>query len=253
MTAEGRKIRIARAFSSADAYDQNADTQLLVAERLAERISAVYVTPPKRVLEIGCGTGFLSQRLRSLFPESALVLTDMAPAMLERARLRVGEGPLYREMDGEAPNPEIGAAFDLITSSLVFQWFQDLPSALVRLAGLLAPNGRLMFATLGEKTFGEWREAHLALGVSCGLAVYPAFESFPWPLGAAWRGDEELILRSYSSGRAFVRMLKSLGAGEPAVGHRPATPGEFRRLLASLDGGLSVTYHVIFGDVIRNV
>ena len=53
----------------------------------------------------------------------------------------------------------------------------------------------------------------------------------------------------YADGHDFVRSLKALGASEPAPGHRPLTPGAFRRLLASLEGGFTVTYHVLFGEV----
>jgi malonyl-CoA O-methyltransferase len=43
-----------------------------------------------RVLEIGCGTGFLSEALLARLPAASLTATDIAPAMLERARQRLG-------------------------------------------------------------------------------------------------------------------------------------------------------------------
>src|SRR3546814_14322438 len=64
-------------------------------------------------------------------------------------------------MDGEAPIFE-GEWFDLILSSLAFQWFDDLGGAVGRLAGLLRPGGSLIFSTLGRGSFARWRSAHAA-------------------------------------------------------------------------------------------
>jgi malonyl-CoA O-methyltransferase len=250
MITDGRKDRIAKSFSShAGAYDAAADVQWLIARRLAERIECSRPGQRPRILEIGCGTGFLSVRLKDAFPEAELVLTDLAPTMLDRARARIGDGPRYLVLDGERPDGLEGP-FDLIVSSLAFQWFVDLKGGLARLAAMLAPGGRLMFATLGKKTFSEWRAAHAALRLPCGTPEYPGPDDLPWPTGFGHALEEDLVSQPYADGHDFVRSLKALGAGEPAPGHRPLSPGAFRRLLASLDHGFTATYHVLYAEVI---
>ncbi|MTJ80985.1 MAG: methyltransferase [Telmatospirillum sp.] len=248
--SEQRKHRIARSFSSrAGGYDSAADVQWLVSMRLAERIKALPLPPACRILEIGCGTGFLSTRLAEAFPEAELVLTDIAPSMLERCRAKVGNRPRYRVLDGERPQG-LDGPFDLIASNLAFQWFVDIREGLARLSELLAPGGRIMFATLGQKTFGEWRDAHDSLGLTCGTPEYPGAGDFPWPAGSRHGMEEELIRQPYDDGHDFVKTLKALGAGEPAPGHHPLSPGAFRRLLASLEGGFAATYHILYGELI---
>jgi malonyl-CoA O-methyltransferase len=246
------KGRIASAFSAqADVYDAAADLQWLVAERLAEQITSRIARMPKRILEIGCGTGFLSARLADAFPETRLVLTDIAPTMLARCRSRVGDKHTYLELDGERPEGLEGG-FDLIASNLAFQWFVDLPEALARLADLLAPGGQMIFATLGVETFREWRQAHEALNLACGTPVYPKPDSFPWPAPPFTHDHiEERILHPYADGRDFANSLKLLGASEPAPGHKPLSPGAMRRLLTSLESGFEATYHVIYGEIRR--
>jgi malonyl-CoA O-methyltransferase len=224
--------------------------QWLVASRLAERIEAAPLPRQSRILEIGCGTGFLSARLADAFPDGELLLTDVAASMLERCRARVGQRPRYLVLDGERPQGLEGG-FDLIASSLALQWFVDLRGGLDRLTGLLAPGGRMMFATLGRKTFNEWREAHSALGLVCGTPQYPGVEAFPWPADAQHVMAEELIRQPYDDGHDFVRSLKALGAGEPAPGHQPLSAGSFRRLLNSLSGEFSATYHILYGEIRR--
>lgn len=54
---------------------------------------------PRRILEVGCGTGFLTQMLHEAWPEAELIATDIAPKMLERARNRVGKRVQFCEMD----------------------------------------------------------------------------------------------------------------------------------------------------------
>ncbi len=248
-TSEDRKQRITRAFAArASGYDSAADVQWLVASRLAERIEAAPLRPNGRILEIGCGTGFLSARLAEAFPDAELVLTDIAASMLERCRIRLGERPQYRVLDGERPHGLEGG-FDLIASSLALQWFVDLRGGIDRLGALLAPGGRMMFATLGRKTFGEWRQAHGALGLVCGTPEYPGADDFPWPPAAPHRLEEELIRQPYDDGHDFVRTLKALGAGEPAPGHQPLSPGSFRRLLTSLQSEFTATYHILYGEL----
>ena len=158
------KTAVAAAFSAAaESYDAGADIQRLVADRLARRIKALTLPASARILEIGCGTGFLSSELTGI--EAAdLVITDISGAMLARCRQRLGtQSARFLVMDGENPNPAAGSGFDLICSSLAFQWFDDLSVALTRLASLLAPGGYLAFATLGAESFKEWHNAHLAL------------------------------------------------------------------------------------------
>lgn len=250
MTATARKDRIAQAFGShANAYDSAANVQWLVAQKLAARIREAIPGDTPRVLEIGCGTGFLSMHLKTLYPKGELILTDIAQSMLDRCRQRVGDGPSFLILDGETPKG-IKGGFDLIAASLAVQWFVDPAAGLRRLAGLLAPGGRLMFATLGRDTFREWRAAHERHGLDCGTPVYPGAEDFPWPDDFSHHLEEDRILESYADGASFVRALKTLGASEPTPGHRPLSPGAFRRLLASLNDGFSATYHLLYGDIV---
>lgn len=243
-----RKARIARAFSlQAGAYDDVAPVQRLAAGRLAERIGQRAV-PLRRILEIGCGTGFLSAHLARMFPESDLLLTDISPAMLQHCRARLGERHRYQVLDGEQPEA-LTDKFDLVASSLAFQWFDDLRGGMERLGHLLAPGGRMVFATMGRGSFSEWRQAHAEFGLPCGARDYPGSEDFPWPDGFSHRLDDELVVQNYDNGMDFARRLKTLGAREPAPGHKPLAAGTFRRLLASLEGGFSVTYHLLYGEI----
>jgi tRNA (cmo5U34)-methyltransferase len=61
---------------------------------------------PKRVLDLGAGTGLLAERVADAHRSTDVVLLDAAPEMLEQARRRLGDRVSYVEGDLTAPLPE---------------------------------------------------------------------------------------------------------------------------------------------------
>jgi len=199
------------------------------------------------VLEIGCGTGFLTEALITGGIGTDLLITDLAPAMVERCRARVGEAGERRfaTLDGEhGPQPDSGP-FDLIVSNLTFQWFDDLASAVKRLGTWLAPGGHLLFTTLGEGTFAEWRAAHESEGLQAGTHLFPSAAE----LGSMAGMEEvqtECEVEVHDSARQFLRELKAIGAGTPGPGHRPLPPAALRRVSAAFErAGARATYEIL--------
>lgn len=240
-----RRARIARAFAGAQDYDRHARVQREVAQALAARIAALDLPENPRVLEIGCGTGFLTQALAEAGVGGEWLVTDLAPDMLERCRARLGGSSRHRfaVLDGEHGTPE-GAPFDLICSSLALQWFEDAPAALARMAGWLAPGGHGLVTTLGPGSFAEWRAAHEALGLEAGT---PSFAP-----AAAFAGLDpeapavENRIEHHASARAFLHAVKAIGAGTAQPGHRPLSPRALRGVMDAFErNGGKVTYEVV--------
>lgn len=229
------KMDVAATFSAAAAtYDQSAQAQWQVASGLAARIGALGLTQAPRILEIGCGTGFLTEQVRSLSPNARWVLTDISERMVERCRTRFND-TYVMVMDGERPSCAAGS-FDLICSSLAFQWFENLSDALTRLKTLLAPGGQMMFATLAEDSFREWREAYPS------ARTYPSIQE----LGRLGDVEEERFTREYPDALAFLDHWRQIGADLPHDGQRPLSPGALRRALRPFETGIAVTYHVAY-------
>jgi malonyl-CoA O-methyltransferase len=231
--------RLAASFGEAREYDRHAAPQRVVAQQLARRIAALPLPPRPRVLEVGCGTGFLGEALLSVIPQADWVMTDLAPAMLERAQARLGARPgiAYRAMDGE--HPDLSGSFDLIASSLAVQWFEDLPAGLARLRALLAPEGRLVFSTLVEGCFAAWRRAHGDL--PCGVPDYASVDA----LRQTGCAVEVIELPVEGDAVAFLRHLRGIGARLPRQGYRPLTPGQLHQVMRRYDAaGEPATYRV---------
>lgn len=247
-----RKAMVAAAFdAAAPAYDQAAIIQRQVAARMADRIAGLGLPPHPRVLEVGCGTGFLTRLGLARLVPSRWLATDIAPAMVARARVLTEDGAaaaVFVCMDGE--RPAVAGGIDLVCSNLAMQWFDDLGAGIATLAGLVAPGGWLAFSTLADGTFAEWREAHTRLGLTAGTPAYPGTAAIAALLPAGGRGEviDERVVQRYADARAFVAELKVIGANA-APGRRPLAPGALRRVLRAVDdsGGLAVTYRVACG------
>ena len=251
MSDDCRKQQLRLAFdAAASSYDASAPIQRAVAARLADRIAALPAPARPRILEIGCGTGFLSAALHANFAGARLTLTDLSPAMLDACRTRLDAPPDvdFRVMDGEQPDLPPEARFDLICSSLAFQWFEDLAGATDRLIGLLAPGGRLAFATLAEDTLVEWRKAHSQLGLEAGTQVFPSIHALSALAGGRVRIEAERLVHVHSNARAFLDGLKAIGAQAPAPGRRPLGVKALKAAMARFEAGAgAATYHVAYG------
>jgi len=246
-----RKAQIGAAFSAAASrYEAGADVQRIVACELAEMAGRERLAPGGKILEIGCGTGLLTREIEARWPQADLTATDIAPEMIA-ATARAGLAARLLAMDGEAPS-FTGPLFDLILSSLTFQWFDDLPRALARLHALLRPGGRLYFATMGAESFASWRAAHEVEGVAAGLPRYPSLaglHAMLAPFGASV-ASESYHIASPRGGQALIRHFREIGAHVPRPGYRPLGPAALRRIIANFDGqGGETRYHILYGRI----
>ena len=224
MSAELCKERVAANFSRyAITYDSYAEEQRAVAMALAEYAAQCadgLVAGP--VLEIGCGTGFLSAELAALFPDREVELTDLSPEMVASCRRKIAARGIehpdirYAVLDGEQLACE--DRYALIAASFAVHWFVDLGMGLSRLLRALKPGGYLLCAYPGAGSYREWHQQCALQGIPCSANPLPdsvfiagAFADQPVEL-RQW--ERELVLR-FPTARDFLRHLKHTGAGTP--------------------------------------
>jgi tRNA (cmo5U34)-methyltransferase len=119
--------------------------------------------PPRRVLDLGSGTGLLSRRVHAAHPDARLTLLDGAPRMLAEARGALGDAAAY--VDGDLTDPLPAGEWDAVVSALAIHHLEDdaKRELFARVHEVLAPGGVFVNAehvagptALFEAHYAEW-------------------------------------------------------------------------------------------------
>lgn len=107
-----------------------------VLERLAARIAA-----GARVLDVGCGTGRVTERLLALVPDGQVLAVDASEEMVALAAERLaGRARVWR---ADVLELILGEPVDAIVSTATLHWVPDHDRLWARLAAALGPGGIL--------------------------------------------------------------------------------------------------------------
>jgi len=117
----------------------------------AQFIAARTSLAGRRVLDVGCGGGLLSESLARAGAQVTGI--DLAPGMVEVARLHAAEGGLaidYRVASAEELAQAGPGQFDVVTCMEMLEHVPDPAAMTATLARLLAPGGALFVSTLNR-------------------------------------------------------------------------------------------------------
>ena len=142
------RARIASKFSHHDFLVKEA-TSIIV-----RRIDEVKKSFP-RILDLGCHTGELTEKLILKNPEQEIILADVSFEMAQIAKKR-GLTSITTE---EELLPFKANSFDAIISCLSLHWVNDLPGTLVQIRKILRPGGLFLASFFGGETLNELRLA----------------------------------------------------------------------------------------------
>lgn len=147
-------VKIANNFSRvAHHYEQYADIQYLLAERLLEEIKQHNISP-ESILDIGCGTGKLIQALSQLYPHARGVGLDVSQEMVRFVKAKGMDA-----IAGDAEElPFSSKTFNLVVSNAAYQWVSNLPAAFQEAHRVLKERGVFILSCFGKSTLRELRD-----------------------------------------------------------------------------------------------
>ncbi len=107
-----------------------------------ELLSRVRHLEPKSIVDLGCGTGALTEVFSDLWPDASITGIDKSAEMLQRAGKNPRPNLAFQQKDiaNFVPNGE-----DLIFSNAALHWIRDHESLLLNFAKSLCPGGALAF------------------------------------------------------------------------------------------------------------
>jgi ubiquinone/menaquinone biosynthesis C-methylase UbiE len=120
--------------------------------QVAGRTAAVALSSdsaPRRILDVGCGTGYLLRLLASRSPETEeLRGVDPAPSMVEIASRESTDPRIALQIGVAEALPFEDGAFELVLSTTSFDHWADQSAGVRECARVLSPGGRLVVADL---------------------------------------------------------------------------------------------------------
>lgn len=264
--------------SAAGSYDIHAHVQRIMADQLTKSLIGWKNEGDRErleILEIGCGTGALTEILFNEWPLAAINALDIAPAMIKVAEQRVlsrsanhvsnsnSQPSRLRFLQGDV---EMWAAdapmdsFDLIVSNACFQWLSNPQQTLGQLRRILRNGGLLVFTTFGPHTFYELHKAFNEVYRVNGME--PQRHGLSFQSSAQWNNllkeagftnvhyESSIQTERYSSARDFLLSVKAMGASRSEAAAMRGLSS--RRLFAdmykeyeakfSMQGGVAATY-----------
>jgi malonyl-CoA O-methyltransferase len=238
-------------------YEHAAALQARVRAELLERL-ALFKLNPRVALDLGAGTGQGAQALRATFRRTLVLALDSSPGMLRAARRRSGFFRRFERIRADAARlPLATASVDLVFSSLMLQWCDDLAGTLAEVRRVLSPGGLFACSTFGPDTLHELRASWAAVDgdshVNRFLDLHDVGDALVRAGLAEPVLDVERVVLTYPDSLALMRDLKAIGAHNATRGRPRGLTGRarmkgmraayerFRR-----DGRVPATFEVLY-------
>ncbi|MEI6647435.1 MAG: malonyl-ACP O-methyltransferase BioC [bacterium] len=200
-------FRIHQRFSRSLATYQEA---AVVQKRMASALNEILTqTTSKRVfetvLELGCGTGLLTDAFASCFTWEKFYLYDLIAECSRYHEHRTNTQFHVADINVFDAYPQA----DLILSGATFQWIHDIDALLIRLGHALKPGGILAFTSFAP---GNLMEVSAVTGSSLSYFTEPQLCNTLTKAGFHVSAFEtQIMIEHFFSPRAVLAHLKATG------------------------------------------
>lgn len=258
------KEKLKRRFSrNANQYDKYAKVQKKTGDILIEKIKSTK-TRYENILEIGCGTGYVTTALFELFKNSNITAVDIAPGMINHVKTKLSDKRI-NYICADAEETDFDQKYDLIISNATFQWFNNVESTLKKLADTLASGGFMCFSTFGKNTFSELKKCYQKASAYFGIKdtiyssqPYLSLEDYKKMCGSILDKNYTLSFTEtyeyeyFNCCKDFLYSIKKIGANNSRKNSNIVHPDFIDKVIDiydkdfKKDGKVAATYHNLF-------
>lgn len=245
---EINKDRVRHQFRrSMPSYDENAKVQKIVAQHLCVMVVEELFRVPRKILEVGCGTGLLTSRLRQLFPDSELFVNDLVEDM-NHITATMNQITKRHCLPGDIEQVELPGKFDLIVSASTFQWLTHPDATFRKLADHLTEDGCMVFSTFGKHNL---REIRLTTGGGLKYRTKDEICELLYPYFNVEQVKEEFYILDFDSPMDILQHLKKTGVNVSndlsvwTKGRVNAFIDDYNARFA-MNGRVPLTYHPLY-------
>jgi trans-aconitate 2-methyltransferase len=207
-------------------YDRVADPQTRWGSAVLDRLP---LDGDETVLDAGCGSGRVTERLLDRLPRGRVVALDASPSMVDEARRRLarfGDRVDFVVADLGEPFDLPTGPVDAILSTATFHWVPHHDALFRNLAAVLRPGGRLVAQFGGAGNIASVKAVIASIGDGwLGPAHYETVEATTARLTAAGFVDIDAWLHPeptrFQPGEPFETFLRTVILG-PQVDRLPA-------------------------------
>lgn len=227
----------------------------------------------KNILEIGCGTGYLTSSLIEIFPHSHITAVDIAPGMITEIKSRI-KNTSIDFICGDLEEMHLNNTYDIIISNATFQWFNHVHATIEKLYTVLKLNGILCFSTFGEHTFCELNECFKKVkedlsikeSIYSGQSFYSLNELSTLCKDVTKIQDiDEGIVQSkeifqyeyFNTCKDFFTSIRKIGANNSNKNNKCTSLTFFKKVIGyynehfSVNNKVKATYHCLFLKIIK--
>ena len=245
--------QVAKAFSqAAQHYDAVAGLQRQAADHLLERVADKLVG---EVMDLGCGTGYLTQQLLTQVEVKRVLGVDVAPGMIDWCRQHISDERCDWLLADAQALPLATQSVDQVVSSLAIQWCVDQQALFGHVSRVLRPHGGFYATSLGPRTLVELRWAWQQVDTFQHVNDFVPQEQLATamqPFFGEVQVQSHTISLQFDTVTDILRSLKQLGASNHNAGASRGltTRKQIHRLseayesLRDANGKLPVSYQI---------